>query len=339
MIDLGFSIVVSLFAFRGWRRGFLLSVLGMLELVVGYLAAYFFHQPMGKLLGHIFSLQPLIAYPLGGLTAFVLGVVLVSLLNSAVYRRRKRKQQEGDSPMFLDSLLGAALGAAYGAALSMLVVWGLLLFQAVMPQKAPNARASRIGQIAAPWLSRVAGGVARRASNSDAVSGAAARMAKDPVGATRDLKAVISNRRVVALMGNPRKLEALARTKPESLASNPTIKRLARDRKFVAAAQRLGLLQGAQGEKLTAREIQRQLADRAAPLSRALTSLAQDKEVRRLMKDPELLGKLQRQEIASLLNDPKFNALAGKVLEKLRAVKEKLPDEAPDEAPDEGASP
>ena len=330
MIDLAVSIVVSLFAFRGWRRSFLLSALALLELVVGYLAIYFFHGPMGQLLGKLFSLQPLVAYPLGGLAAFVLGVVVVSLLTKAVRRRRRYLERRGSRPILPARLLGAALGGAYGVALSMLVVWGLLLFQAVMPDKAPDARSSRIGQIAAPWLGKVTAAAVRRASGSDTLSATASRAARDPVGAARDLKTVVSNRRVQALVANPSRLKALARTKPEDLVKHPTFKRLARDRKFVAAASRLGLLQGVDGE-LTPDEIRRQLANRAAPLSRAVTSLSEDKEVRSLLKDPDLMRKLQRKDIASLLNDPKFNSLAQKVLEKLRAAREPLPAEAPDE--------
>ncbi len=335
MIDLAASIVISLFAFRGWRRSFLLSALALLEIVAGYLAVYFFHKPMGLLLARLFSLQPLVAYPLGCLAAFVLGLVVVALVTSAVRRHRRRKERRGHEPWLLARLLGAALGAAYGAALCMIVVWGLLLFQAVMPDKAPDARSSRMGQIASPWLSKVAGAAAQRASGSEALSATASRVVKDPAGAAKDLKTVVSNRSVQKLVSSPARLEALARTKPEDVIKHPTIRSLARDRKFVAAARRLGLLEGVDGDKLSPGEIRRQLAGRMAPLSKALTSLADDKEVRKLLEDKEMMRKIQRQDIASLLNDPKFNRLAERVLEKMRAVRDAAPPASPAEAPED----
>ena len=211
MIDLVFSIVVSLFAFRGWRLSLLLALLAILELVAGYVALYFFHEPMGALLGRLFSLQPLVSYPLGGLAAFLVGVVGVSLITHGVRRRRRHLQRKGYEPMFIARLGGALVGAAHGAALSMLVVFGLLLLQGVMPQKAPDARGSRVGQIAIPWLGKLTGAVAKRASDSDALAAAASRAAKDPASAAKDLKAVVGNRSVKRLMSNPRTLKSLAR--------------------------------------------------------------------------------------------------------------------------------
>lgn len=330
MIDLIFSIVVSLFAFRGWRLSLLLALLAILELVAGYVALYFFHKPLAALLGKLFTLQPLVAYPAGGLAAFLVGIIGVSLITHGVRRRRRQLQRRGHEPMFIARLAGALVGAAHGAALSLVVVFGLLLLQGVMPQKAPDARGSRIGQLATPWLGKLTGAVARRASDSEALSAAAARAAKDPAGAAKDLKAVVGNRSVKALMSNPRALKSLARADPESIAKHPSIRRLARDKKFVAAARRLGLLEAAAGEKLSAEEIRRQLGNRAAPLSRAVSSLARDTDVQELLKDRDLQRKLERQDIASLLNDPKFNQLAQKVLEKLRAAQKPAPAEAPD---------
>ena len=329
IIDIVFSIVVSLFAFRGWRRGLLLTLLSMLELVVGYLTFYFFHKPMGALLAKLFSLQPLVAYPLGGVAAFGCGLVVVALLNGAIHRRRRQQRGGAAPPLLSGRLLGALLGAAYGLTLSLLVIWGLLMLQTVLPGKTPDVRSSAVGRLAAPWLSKAAGEATRRISGNDSLSATAVRLTEDPAAAARDLKTVLANRHLQSLVSNPRRLKQLASGDLEAMAKHPTLAGLARDRKFVGAARRLGLLEG-QTSELTPTEIRRQLARRMAPLSRAVTSLAEDKEVQKLLADKQLTRLLLQRDLAALANDPKFNRLAEKVLQKLKQAGQGLPAEAPE---------
>ena len=317
MIDLICGVIISFTTFRGFKRGLILSLLSLLELVAGYLVAYFFHHIVGQLLIKLFSLQPIVAYPVAGLVCFVSGALMVGLVTRAARRHRRYQQRLGRSPMLLGRLAGAVLGAAYGAALAMVLVWILLLAYAAYPDKVPNPRNTVAGRLSAPLWARTVGRVARRVSGSGALSVAAEQLAKDPARATRDMQTVLAHRRVQALVRNPRQLKGLASSDPQQLARHPLVRSLSRDRKFVEAAQRLGLLD-ATAERPSPQQVRQQLAARLAPLSRSEMAISNDPEVRQLLNDPQLKGRLQRRELGALANDPQFNKLVEKVLAHMR---------------------
>jgi uncharacterized membrane protein required for colicin V production len=329
LVDLMSVFVLALAGYSGWRRGLLLMGLSMVGLATAYGAAYLLYRPVGRVVGGLLSLQPILAYPLGGMVVFLFVILAFffvgRLVKRRLRRRRLRKIVEGRrSARWADRVGGALLGAAYGVVLVMLVAWALLLLRTLSPETVPDVRDSLTGRLATPLVERFAYAVAHHTSESPTFAAAASRFAASPVRSSEDLKALARDERLQSLFGNPRSLRALTDPSGRAAARDPTLRRLARDPAFVDRAGRLGLLQADTADRLPAREVQRQLAERLGPLARTVSDLSRDPEVRRLMKDPELTRRLERRELISLANDPKFNRLAEIVLGRLRA-------EAPEE--------
>jgi uncharacterized membrane protein required for colicin V production len=328
-LDLIGAALVLLFAFLGWYRGFLLTALSLLGLFTGYVSAYFLYKPLGELLGGWFSLQPLLSYPVGGAAAFLLGVLALGVVRALVWRRRRRLRKQGIRPHILDRVGGAALGGVYGGTLVLLACWVLVLLRSVTlgtgekggwTSPIPDVREAAVGRVAVPLSERLAYRVAEGGTGNRTVAKTAARFAKDPLQTTRDLSRVLADNRVQSLLGDRAVMRQLARDPKQTALSNPTIRELARDPRFVKQVARLGLLSGAESGELPPEEVQRQLVKRLAPMAKLTGQLAQDPEVQKLLNDEELLGKLERRDMMALVNDPKFNRLAELVSQRLRAV-------------------
>jgi type III secretion system FlhB-like substrate exporter len=209
---------------------------------------------------------------------------------------------------------GALLGASYGTAISLLVVWAMLVLQSFAPNAGLHVRGSMAARLATPLVSSFAHWAARRASNSDRVATAARQFVKDPLEASKDLTAVVNHRRVQSLLKDPKTVHALAHDE-RRVINSPALRALAKDKTFVDQATRLGLLD--EGSDQSEQDVPRRIAQGLAPLARVIHTLAHDREVQSLLKDPQLAKKLQEKDMLSLANDEKFNRLAEILLERL----------------------
>jgi len=333
MVDLICALLVLLFGYLGWRRGFVLSVLPLLGLATGYLAAYLFYRPVGEVVGSLFDLQPLLAYPIGGVVAFVLAVLLFNLLGLMFRRWRRRRRLIKPRRRWVkiaDRTGGLMLGSAYGGAFVLMAAWALLSLQALMAESHPDGfgppiRETWVGRLALPFAEGVARKLAGGQTGDPTVARAAAGLARDPLRTSRDLAGVLSDKRVQRVLRDDRLMRQLARD-PHGAANAPQLKALARDRDLVDRLKRLGLLQSAEVGDLPPREIANQLTKRLRPTARLVDQLSRDKEVQALLADPELMSRLEQRDLLALANDPKFNRLVEIITARMRTISAEQPE-------------
>ena len=336
MTDLLSFLVVALFALRGMSRGLLLSAISLLGIVGGYAAAYYFYRPLGSILGSLFSLQPLVSYPLGSLAAFILTAIFFSVLGVMVRRRRRRLRRAGKRPPLLGQVGGALLGAGHGAVIVLLVVWVLLLLRAAFPERIPDVSQSVSGRLAMPLSAKVARVVAGGVGGGEAALATAEQMVRDPVKTSRNLRALLQDRRLQTIFQDPEVISALAKSDHEALGRNLHLRELASDKQFIRRARRAGLLSGG-AEALGPDEVLRQLASRLAPMARAVTAMAADPEIRKLVQDKRIVELLRRKDFAILANDSGFNRLMEIMLQRLRNPPASAPALTPEDPAQEGA--
>jgi len=311
LIDLACLAVLALSAYLGWRRGLLLSALALASVLLGYLCAYLFFRPLGNLVGRIFSLQPLLAYPLGGLVAFLLAALVLSTARVLLRRRRRAAVARGGRLLLPGRVAGATISVGYAAGLLILALWGLSWGQSLFPARAPDVRSSVAGRLAAPLPALLARHMVAGVNAPPVLVGVADRLVRDPRQTMRGLSTVLRDPRVRAL-GGAEASSAPARSQQE------TLRALAADPEFLRQAEAAGFLQRPEAGPLSAEDAQAQLGARLAPLQRALEAAARDPEVRRRLEDHDLRERLRRHDLRALANDPAFNALAEKVLDHLR---------------------
>jgi hypothetical protein len=123
------------------------------------------------------------------------------------------------------------------------------------------------------------------------------------------------------VLADPATLErALRGGEAEEVLSARAVAKLAADPAFVETARRAGLLPPRE-PGAPAGSVERQIAAGLVPVARVAATLLADPEVRKLLADPGLRDKLQRQDMVALARDPGFNRIAQLVLERLRTTR------------------
>lgn len=315
MTDYVVLAALALAAFIGWRRGTLRMALPVLGVVAGYAGAFFLYRPLGRIVGQATGLPAMLAYPAGGLVAFVL-VTLLSKLPALGLERRLAPQRGKHAPALTgaDRAGGAILGVAVASAVTVVVLWALAALGSASGQ-GPDLERSRAGRIAVRTSRRFAQAAAQRATGERLLSSTMALLATEPRAGAHAIQTLAGDVRLTALFGNTDLHAALLSRNPGALARHPTMDVLARDPEFLGAVETLGLVRPGEGRYAIAAAM---VAD-VAPLVRAVDELRRDPEVRKTLEGPNGLGlRLQRGDAASLLRDRDFNVLAGRVLETLR---------------------
>lgn len=311
MFDLICLGVILGAAALGWRKGFLLTVLGLGGLFGGYLCAWLLNKPVGAVLSSALGWQPAVARPVAGILVVLVFVGVMGFVQRGVRRGRIRKQLEGWQAPMWDRAGGAAVQAVWAGLFTLLVAWTLIWLHGLQP-RVPDVRESVAGRVASRLVSATVYQLTRGMTGNDAVAGTAAAMARDPKGSTESLAQVLSNEHMQSALGDPATREAVVRGDRRSLAP------LAHDDALLESAYGAGLIHE-DPAALSPEERERAVADGIGPLVGVVQELVADPTVRDLLADPVLRSKIQRGNMAELAQDPKFNQLAARVMEVVRA--------------------
>jgi uncharacterized membrane protein required for colicin V production len=120
-----FGVIVIIFAWRGYQKGFIGSITRLLGWIVAYPAAIFFTKPVAKLLVQHTALDGLIVYFIAG-TGIFLGVsfIMTLLLNGL-----SRLIPDNEFTSTGSKIGGVSVGVLVGGILGLLAVYGLSLVQ------------------------------------------------------------------------------------------------------------------------------------------------------------------------------------------------------------------
>lgn len=307
-LDLLALAILAIFAGIGAFRGGLRTGMGLLALVVGYVAAVMLAPVFGPPIGASLGVSEWIAVPLGGTVGFAIGYAGIALMGALL--RRHAEAPDGDrSPR--DRFLGACFGAVRGGLVVLLVSWLALWLDALRE----TGGSAPIPPVAESAAARVTGEVVERgigAALADQPGGRmAARIAARPAVAIADFEDVLESESVQGLRSDARfwsEVEAgnvdaaLARTSFRLLASDPDVRgRLAG----------LGLVR-----EESAADAQAFRADVAGVLHQVaprIRGLKEDPEVQALVEDPQVVAMLQSGDTLGLLRHPGFRQLVDRV--------------------------
>ncbi len=317
LIDLSIVIFISLYGYLGWRKGIALAALSIIGLVAAYTAAYFFYEPVGKGLGDALELQPLIALPLGGSAVFF-GVLLLAGVGRLILKRQRRRRLVGSPPRYWDNAGGMLLGAGYGAAMASLFVWALSLLEIALPAASFGVKDSRAGRLVAPLSQRLTYWVIKETSGNEAVATTVAQLSQAPPRKIQSAVQIVQDRRVQRLFEDPALVRSLAKNDVKKLKRNRALRALFRDPEFLKKVKQSGLLPEASAE-MSPEELKGLLTKKMVPLARVVVGMARDPEFQRLLRDKDLMRKLEQRDLLALLNDPRFNRLAIKTAALLKS--------------------
>lgn len=130
LIDIVILIVLGLGAFEGYRKGFLLSVLGLFGFVIAVILGIYFMSPANDwLLENVTEFN--IGYPIMGfLVVFLITLILIRIVGWILKSIMNLVLLGG-----IDSLVGALFGAVKAAFFISLFIWQANLFKLDLPKE------------------------------------------------------------------------------------------------------------------------------------------------------------------------------------------------------------
>ena len=165
MIDLIALAALALLGYLGWRRGTILTALSAGSLLAGYLGAFMLYKPIAQLLEGVFSVPPILAFPLGGMVAMITVTLLLRLLAGRLRARRMRRMGDGWTPSRRDRVGGAAIGMTWALGIVIFLSWAAIVLHG-LTGKGPDVERTLSGQLASAAVGKAVHVLAERVSGT-----------------------------------------------------------------------------------------------------------------------------------------------------------------------------
>lgn len=117
-IDIAIILIVGLSVFLGYRKGFLRKILGFTGLIVGFIVAVQFYQPIGEFISRIFSSASVIIYLITFLS--IIGIVF----GLAVWLARYLSNINAGTTL-IDKIAGIVIGFLQGLLITSILLVNL----------------------------------------------------------------------------------------------------------------------------------------------------------------------------------------------------------------------
>ncbi len=307
-------ILIALFFYRGYRRGVLVTAISVGGLILAYVFAYVTFKPIGLMIEHFFNVPRVGAYALGGLAAFLPLYLIFSVLSFMVNRRRKKsiKEKGEDSVNPVDKWMGGVAGAAVGAVMAVLCIWVYNMAQfSPAGEKLPDLSQSAAGKASSAVIEKGSYAMAKKLIKDENASRALSAAVSDPARTASNLKEIVSDPKFKDLASDPAFQAAVETGDPEKIMRSDALRKVLEDEDLLERGRELGLVDSEDD----AEDLMRKAADGIARLGQGIEEIRQDPEVREMMNNPEILRKIETQDISGLMTDRGFHELVSRVME------------------------
>ena len=317
MIDVIALAVLALLGYLGWRRGTILTALSAGSLLAGYVGAFMLYKPMGRLLEGVFSVPPILALPLGGMVAMVAVAIVLRLLAGWLRRRRMRRLDEGWTPSYPDRVGGAAIGTTWALGIVIFLSWAAIVLHGLTGQ-GPDVERTLSGKLASVAVGKAVHVLAERITGDEVLASTMALVAVKPSEGAKSVSRLVGSPQLRSLFENRDLRAAIMRSDFSAVTRQAGLLDLARDRTFLEAAERVGLIENVDADA-AAEQVAAQLVERIAPMVRTADDLSRNVDVQRILQNPQFLERLQGGDLGALATDHDFNRLAEEFLKAFTA--------------------
>ena len=300
-----FAVVILLFAWRGFRSGFIKSLGRVFTMLAGYAAAILYSGPLSSWIEMQFGWQGVVAFIGTSLTLFLAAGLAMML----IFALLRRYLFPGDDISATSALGGGFIGTLVGVLLAIAIVWS---FAFVRDMRSPNTTtttettASEHSSGVETLANRLAERAVSAAMNASSVTPEVARLsgalAAAPAYVMQRTQRLMKSTEFQALMQDPRNQRVLDSGNPERVQRLPAFRALAANPDLLALAEKSGL---ADDDDLEA-ELARQLTD---TWGRA-QQVKNDPRVQAILTDPEFQAALDSGNPVDLLTNHQLHELA-----------------------------
>jgi uncharacterized membrane protein required for colicin V production len=296
-----FAVVILLFAWRGFRSGFIKSLGRVFTVLAGYAAAILYSGPLSSWIGVQFGWQGVGAFIGTSLTLF-LAAGFVMMLMFALLRRYLFP---GDDISTTSALGGSFIGALVGVLLAIAIVWSFAFVRDMRSSDSIETTASEHSSGVETLARRLTGSAVSAAMNAGSVSPEVARvsgaLAAAPAETVQRIQRLTKSTEFLALMQDPRNHGVLDSANPELVQQLPAFRALAINPDLLALAEASGLADDDLEAKFA-----RQLTD----IWVRTQQIKKDPRVQAIVADPGFQATLDSDNPVDLLTNQQLHELA-----------------------------
>lgn len=300
VIDILASLLLLFFFMTGWRKGWVLSMLGVMRVILAYSAAYFAGRYLGYWLGGTLYRPRIVMIPVVAGLTFILITSIFHFKMWSIRKRHHEKEVEEEYRMPWQSrLIGGTINLAAGLLSLILLFWlGDLFMTGVAGRSIPGTDQSMFGR----FSRRAAYECIYFSLSKDGRESQAAAMARvisNPAKGMSHLERLLAADSVQQILTDRQFAKDLLSGDPERIEQNEALNRLFDDRATLEEFRELGLVSSKETKSGLCEKLSR--FGRNPDIQISIENL----------KDKHLL---RTDKIPQLIRDPDFDVIVSEVV-------------------------
>ncbi|MBT8042479.1 MAG: CvpA family protein [Pontiella sp.] len=295
VIDILVIAVLLFCLYTGWRKGFLLSLLGVVRFVLAYGLAYVAGRYIGGWLAEIAHRPRIVTIPvLAGFTFVIITFIFHVVMTHIRDERRDRQKQEGFTLPWYSSMGGSGINFCVAVLSLVFLFWlGDLLAVGINGRSMPGANRSAFGRFARRAVYEIVNlAVSRNGRESQAA--ATARVISNPARGMQHLENVVASDSMQQLASDPQFVDDLLSGDPVRIEQNASLQRLFNDRATLVELRELGVVWE---------------NDNKAELCGRLARFGSNEEIQTSIDRLKAKNLLSADRITDLIRDPDFDVI------------------------------
>lgn len=299
-IDILAAIVLLFFFLSGWHKGFLLSLLGVVRVVLAYGAAYFAGRYLGFWLGEAIHRPRIVTIPaVAGLTFVFITFIFHVIMSNIRATHREKEEKEDFRHSILSCLGGSAINLVAGILSLVLLFWmGDLFMVGTTGTAIPGADKAYFSRFTRRTIYETSCRIIPGKENQSQVS-AIAHMISNPAKGMKALETVVRADSIQQLANDEQLAGDLLSGDAERIEQNASIQQLFSDRATLEELRDLGVLSGHETK---------------SGLCEKLAAIGRNEKIRTSIENLKARQMLSADKITLLIRDPDFDIIVAELL-------------------------
>ncbi len=300
VIDILAAIILLFFFLAGWHKGFLLSLLTVVRVILAYGAAYFSGRYIGFWLGEAVHRPRLVTIPICAGLAFVLISFGFHIIKHRIRAHHETKEKKEDFRRPIPSCLcGGTINLAAGTLSLALLFWlGDLFLVGAAGIPIPGSDQAYFSRFARRTVYETAYCFIPKEGREQQVA-SMAHMISTPANGMAILENVVTADSVQRLISDKQVAEDLLSGDPDRIQQNASIQLLFNDRATLDKLRDLGVLSGDETK---------------TGLCEKLATVGQNKKIQASIESLKARQLLSTDKFLLLLRDPEFDTILAELI-------------------------
>ena len=299
-IDIIAAIVLLFFLLSGSHKGFILSALGVVRVIMAYGIAYFSGRYLGGWLAELMHRPRLVIIPICTIMAFALVVFIFHIImyEIRIHHKTKEKEEDFQRPIF-SCFAGGVISLLAGTFSLVILFWLVDLFLAGMAGTSiPGADQAYFGRFARRTVYEVAYKISAKKDNASQAS-AIAHVISDPSKGMKYLEGLLSADSIQQLSMDKTFAADLLSGDAARIEQNPSVQRVFNDEATLDNLRGLGVLSGYETKQ---------------GLCEKMASFSQNETIQNSIQNLKAQDLLHTDEITTLVRSPDFDIILREIL-------------------------